>query len=56
MLPIPFAAAAAAAPQNEAPSVLGNAACWSFQMGVSSNLRYQMLGGADTVRVQGLGV
>ena len=37
-------------PQNEAPSILGNAACWSLHMGLSSNLRYQVLGGADTVR------
>lgn len=34
---------------NEPPSVLGNAACWSLHMGISSNLRYQLLGGADTV-------
>jgi hypothetical protein len=34
---------------NEPPSVLGNAACWSLHMGLSSNLRYQLLGGADTV-------
>lgn len=36
-------------PTNEPPSVLGNAACWSLHMGLSSNLRYQLLGGADTV-------
>lgn len=36
--------------QNEAPSILGNAACWSLHMGLSSNLRYQLLGGADAVR------
>lgn len=38
--------------QNEAPSVLGNASCWAFQMGLSSNLRYQVLGGADAVLVK----
>jgi hypothetical protein len=37
------------APQNEPPPVLGNAACWALHMGLSSNLRYQMLGGADGV-------
>lgn len=35
--------------QNEPPTVLGNAACWALHMGISSNLRYQMLGGADGV-------
>lgn len=35
--------------QNAPPSVLGNAACWSLHMGVSSNLRYQILGGSDQV-------
>ena len=39
--------------QNAAPSVLGNAACWSLHMGLSSNLRYQILGGADVVRSAG---
>lgn len=40
--------------QNEPPSVVGNAACWALHMGISSNLRYQLLGGADGVsdRVQ----
>ncbi|KAF6258155.1 hypothetical protein COO60DRAFT_1152802 [Scenedesmus sp. NREL 46B-D3] len=37
---------------NEPPSVLGNAACWALHMGVSSNLRYQLLGGADSVLVR----
>jgi hypothetical protein len=35
--------------QNEPPSVVGNAACWALHMGISSNLRYQVLGGADGV-------
>jgi hypothetical protein len=35
--------------QNVPPSVLGNAMCWSAHMGISSNLRYQILGGTDTV-------
>lgn len=35
--------------QNEPPTVLGNAACWALHMGISSNLRYQMLGGIDGV-------
>jgi hypothetical protein len=38
--------------QNEPPSVLGNAACWSLHMGLSSNLRYQALGGADRALVK----
>jgi hypothetical protein len=45
--------------QNEPPSVVGNAACWALHMGISSNLRYQVLGGADGVsgnRIQGLTV
>ncbi|KAI8475234.1 MAG: hypothetical protein J3K34DRAFT_405046 [Monoraphidium minutum] len=40
--------------QNEPPSILGNAACWAFHMGLSSNLRYQMLGGADTILVKAM--
>jgi hypothetical protein len=35
--------------QNEAPSVMGNASAWALHMGFSSNLRYQMLNGADMV-------
>eukprot|EP00775_Hariotina_reticulata_P011776 gene11776-11921_t len=38
--------------QNEPPTVLGNAACWSLHMGISSNLRYQLLGGTDVVLVK----
>lgn len=37
--------------QNEPPTVLGNASCWALHMGISSNLRYQLLGGADGVSV-----
>ena len=37
--------------QNLPPSVLGNAGCWALHMGVSSNLRYQILGGLDPVRM-----
>ncbi len=33
--------------QNESPNVAANAACWAAHMGVSSNLRYQMLNGLD---------
>jgi Protein RETICULATA-related len=36
--------------QNEPPSIIGNALCWSLHMGISSNLRYQVLGGTDQVR------
>lgn len=36
--------------QNEPPNVLGNAICWTAQMAVSANLRYQLLGGADQVQ------
>lgn len=32
---------------NESPNVLANASCWAFHMGLSSNLRYQMLNGMD---------
>lgn len=34
---------------NKPPNVLYNAATWSLHMGVSSNLRYQMLNGIDMV-------
>jgi hypothetical protein len=33
--------------QNESPNVLANASCWALHMGISSNLRYQMLNGMD---------
>lgn len=36
--------------QNEAPSILGNASCWALHMGLSANLRYQVLNGLDMVR------
>jgi hypothetical protein len=29
--------------------VVGNASCWALHMGLSSNLRYQMLNGLDMV-------
>lgn len=35
--------------QNEPPNVLYNAGTWSLHMGVSSNLRYQVLNGLDMV-------
>lgn len=35
--------------QNEQPNVWANAATWGLHMGISSNLRYQMLGGLDPV-------
>ncbi|KAI7842869.1 hypothetical protein COHA_003487 [Chlorella ohadii] len=34
---------------NEAPSILGNASCWALHMGLSANLRYQVLNGLDMV-------
>lgn len=36
--------------QNKAPNVLLNAGVWATHMGVSSNVRYQMLNGLDMVR------
>ncbi|KAK9862832.1 hypothetical protein WJX84_002591 [Apatococcus fuscideae] len=41
--------------QNEAPNVLLNAATWGTHMGVSSNLRYQILNGVDMVMQPALG-
>lgn len=35
--------------QNTPPNVLANAGCWALHMGVSSNLRYQILNGMDMV-------
>lgn len=35
--------------QNTPPNVIYNAATWALHMGASSNLRYQMLNGADMV-------
>lgn len=43
-----------AAPQNAPPNVMANASCWALQMGISSNLRYQMLNGLDMVREENL--
>lgn len=34
---------------NTPPNVLANASCWALHMGVSSNLRYQILNGLDMV-------
>lgn len=39
-------------PQNALPNVPLNAACWATHMGVSSNLRYQLINGLETVRSQ----
>ncbi len=36
--------------QNQAPDVALNAATWAAHMGVSSNLRYQILNGLDMAR------
>ena len=36
--------------QNEAPNVPLNAATWAAHMGISSNVRYQILNGIDMVR------
>ena len=35
--------------QNKPPNVLFNAATWATHMGISSNLRYQVLNGIDMV-------
>ncbi len=35
--------------QNEAPNVPLNAATWAAHMGISSNVRYQVLNGLDMV-------
>ncbi len=40
-------------PQNAAPDIVLNAATWAAHMGLSSNLRYQLLGGLDMVRIDG---
>ena len=37
--------------QNAAPNVLLNAGTWATHMGVSSNVRYQILNGLDMVRM-----
>ena len=36
--------------QNAAPKVLLNAGTWAAHMGVSSNVRYQLINGLDMVR------
>lgn len=38
--------------QNEAPNVFYNAGTWALHMGLSANLRYQVLGGTDRILVQ----
>ncbi|GLI67998.1 hypothetical protein VaNZ11_012210 [Volvox africanus] len=38
--------------QNEPPNVVYNAFTWAVHMGVSSNLRYQVLGGLDPMLVK----
>jgi len=35
--------------QNKPPNVLLNAGCWGTHMGISSNIRYQLLNGLDMV-------
>lgn len=35
--------------QNVPPNIVANAGCWALHMGVSSNLRYQILNGMDMV-------
>ena len=37
--------------QNEPPNVPLNAATWAAHMGISSNVRYQVLNGIDMVRL-----
>ena len=39
--------------QNEPPHIIHNAACWGLHMGISANLRYQVLGGVDAVSALG---
>lgn len=39
--------------QNKPPDVVLNASTWALHMGISSNLRYQMLNGFDMVRLAG---
>ena len=36
--------------QNETPNIVLNSLAWTLHMGVSSNVRYQMLNGLDMVR------
>lgn len=38
--------------QNESPAILANSAVWATHMGVSSNVRYQLLNGLDMVRLR----
>ncbi|KAH7289225.1 hypothetical protein KP509_31G064400 [Ceratopteris richardii] len=38
-------------PQNKAPPTLLNAATWSIHMGLSSNLRYQLINGLESVMI-----
>mmetsp|Transcript_27654 Transcript_27654/g.74841 ORF Transcript_27654/g.74841 Transcript_27654/m.74841 type:complete len:348 (+) Transcript_27654:42-1085(+) len=38
--------------QNEQPNVIANAATWGLHMGISANLRYQLLGGLDSILVK----
>lgn len=44
--------------QNEPPNVFANAFTWAVHMGVSSNIRYQALGGLDAglVKVMPVGL
>ena len=42
--------------QNEAPNVLLNAGTWATHMGISSNIRYQILNGIDMVRALDLAI
>jgi Protein RETICULATA-related len=37
--------------QNKPPNVVLNAGTWAAHMGISSNLRYQMINGLDMVRI-----
>ncbi|GAX76058.1 hypothetical protein CEUSTIGMA_g3501.t1 [Chlamydomonas eustigma] len=37
---------------NEPPNIIYNAGTWALHMGLSSNLRYQVLGGSDQVLLQ----
>ncbi|KAG2501593.1 hypothetical protein HYH03_000098 [Edaphochlamys debaryana] len=42
--------------QNEPPNVVFNAFTWAVHMGISSNLRYQTLGGVDAALVKAMPV
>ena len=40
--------------QNKLPNVLSNASAWALHMGISSNVRYQLINGLDAVVVKAM--